>query len=58
MVDASNGDKPTPRPGDVAPIGTPGTDEVPCQECQGAGELMGKPCIACNGTGVVVREKI
>jgi len=43
------------RPGDEAPTGTPGTDEIVCQECQGAGELMGKPCLACNGTGMVNR---
>jgi DnaJ-class molecular chaperone len=45
-----------PRPGDKAPPGTPGTAEVLCPECQGKGELMGKPCLACNGTGVVTRD--
>jgi DnaJ-class molecular chaperone len=44
------------RPGDKAPRGTPGTAEVLCPECQGKGELMGKPCLACNGTGVVTRD--
>jgi DnaJ-class molecular chaperone len=42
-----------PRPGDRALPGTPGTEEVVCPECEGKGELMGKPCLACNGTGMV-----
>ena len=43
------------RPGDKAPAGTPGVEESVCEECQGKGELMGKPCLACNGTGMVNR---
>ena len=55
MVEPS-GSKRIMRPGDEAPVGTPGTDEVVCPECEGAGELIGKPCIACNGTGMVNRR--
>ena len=56
---AGQGDRPggTMSPGDEAPAGTPGMEEEVCKECQGAGELIGKPCIACNGTGVVFRER-
>jgi DnaJ-class molecular chaperone len=44
------------RAGDAAPLGTPGTEEMVCEECQGAGELMGRPCQSCNGTGMVNRR--
>jgi len=44
-----------PNPGDNADVGTPGTGEDICRECQGSGKLAdGKPCANCGGTGRVV----
>jgi len=42
-----------PRPADRAVPGTAGAKQALCPECQGAGELMDKPCLACNGTGTI-----
>ncbi|HSO06703.1 MAG TPA: hypothetical protein VLW45_05665 [Pelomicrobium sp.] len=41
-------------PGDVAPAGTPGTGENLCPDCSGKGDLEGKPCPTCGGSGKVV----
>jgi hypothetical protein len=41
-------------PGDEAPPGTPGTGENICRECSGSGELEGKACPVCGGSGKVV----
>ena len=41
-------------PGDEAAPGTPGTGENLCRDCNGKGELDGKPCPTCNGTGKVI----
>jgi hypothetical protein len=43
-----------PAPGDEAAPGTPGTGENICPECNGSGQLSGKPCPNCDGTGRVV----
>ncbi|WP_144637715.1 hypothetical protein [Bordetella genomosp. 13] len=42
-------------PGDDAPAGTPGTGEVPCPDCQGSGQVQGRTCQTCAGTGKVVK---
>ena len=44
----------SPAPGDDALEGTPGTGENICPECGGDGQLNGRPCPHCNGTGVVI----
>jgi DnaJ-class molecular chaperone len=41
-------------PGDQAPSGTPGTGENLCPVCSGKGEVAGKPCANCEGTGLVI----
>ena len=41
-------------PGDVAPQGTPGTGETICPRCSGDGEVDGKSCSDCGGTGKVI----
>jgi DnaJ-class molecular chaperone len=41
-------------PGDEAPPGTPGTGENLCRDCNGTGELEGKSCPNCGGTGKVI----
>ncbi|MEW6705077.1 MAG: hypothetical protein AB1430_09540 [Pseudomonadota bacterium] len=41
-------------PGDEAAPGTPGTGEAACRRCGGSGQLQGKPCPECGGTGKVV----
>lgn len=41
-------------PGDQAPPGTAGTGENICPDCSGSGELNGKPCATCGGTGKVI----
>ena len=41
-------------PGDEAAPGTPGTGENLCRDCGGSGELEGKPCPVCGGTGKVI----
>jgi hypothetical protein len=43
--------EPEMRPSDVAP---PGTGENLCPACGGSGELNGRPCAHCNGTGKVI----
>ena len=42
-------------PGDEAAPGTPGTGENLCRACQGSGQIDGKPCATCDGTGKVVQ---
>ncbi|MGC2854116.1 hypothetical protein ACM64Y_01480 [Novispirillum sp. DQ9] len=44
----------SPRPGDKAPAGTPGTGEHLCPDCKGTGTQAGKPCPTCDGTGKVI----
>ena len=41
-------------PGDMAPPGTPGTGENVCPECDGSGQVDGKPCQKCQGRGTVI----
>jgi hypothetical protein len=41
-------------PGDVAPAGTPGTGEAICPRCDGRGDIDGRPCPDCGGSGKVV----
>lgn len=43
------------KPGDVATPGTPGTGEALCPVCGGKGNVSGKPCAECAGTGVVIQ---
>lgn len=42
-------------PGDEAPPGTPGTGEAVCRDCHGTGQVAGRPCQACDGTGKVIQ---
>lgn len=42
-------------PGDEAPPGTPGTGEDLCPDCHGSGQLQGKKCPTCSGTGKIIR---
>lgn len=42
-------------PGDAAPPGTPGTGEAPCPDCQGKGQIGGRRCETCGGTGIVIQ---
>ena len=42
-------------PGDDAAPGTPGTGEDLCPECKGSGQLDGRPCANCEGTGKVIK---
>ena len=44
-----------PAPGDVAEEGTPGTGEAICPECKGRGEIGGRECETCAGSGKVVQ---
>jgi hypothetical protein len=41
------------KPGDDAPVGTSGTGDDICPDCQGTGRVEGHTCEACRGTGVV-----
>lgn len=41
-------------PGDDAAPGTPGTGEDVCRKCNGSGELDGRACENCGGTGRVI----
>ena len=41
------------RPGDEAPVGTPGTGANMCLRCNGNGEVKGAPCPDCEGTGLI-----
>lgn len=41
-------------PGDQAAPGTPGTGENLCPACGGDGQIDGKPCATCEGTGTVI----
>ncbi|WP_167450846.1 hypothetical protein [Methylobacterium terrae] len=43
----------SPKPGDKADPGTPGTGENLCPRCAGSGRLAGEPCPDCAGTGTV-----
>lgn len=40
-------------PGDEAPPGTPGSGEDVCPRCGGSGQLGGRTCPDCQGTGTV-----
>lgn len=40
-------------PGDETPAGTPGTGEDVCPGCGGCGQLGGRTCPDCQGTGKV-----
>jgi uncharacterized membrane protein len=44
---------PTPKPGDEAPEGTPGTGEGLCRECGGSGRVGDATCPSCKGSGKV-----
>jgi hypothetical protein len=44
---------PALNPGDEAPPGTPGTGENLCRRCGGSGQLEGRPCPDCGGSGKV-----
>ena len=47
-------DPPTPKAGDEARAGTPGTGEGICRRCGGSGRISGgEPCPDCGGTGHV-----
>jgi hypothetical protein len=43
----------TPKPGDEAPPGTPGTGENLCGRCGGSGRIEASACPDCGGTGTV-----
>jgi hypothetical protein len=43
----------TPKPGDEAPPGTPGSGDSLCRDCGGTGTKGGMPCPHCDGTGTV-----
>jgi DnaJ-class molecular chaperone len=46
-----------PRPGDEAPVGTPGSAENTCRHCGGSGRMQdGSTCTVCEGTGLVTVE--
>lgn len=47
---AANND---PQPGDAGPPGTPGTGEALCPRCSGRGQVDGRTCETCQGTGKV-----
>lgn len=40
-------------PGDQAPVGTPGTGQTVCPRCGGSGQLAGRACSECEGTGKI-----
>ena len=42
------------RPGDQAPVGTPGTGLNVCRTCGGSGRTGRGDCTTCEGTGTVV----
>jgi hypothetical protein len=41
------------KPGDEAPPGTPGTGENVCPVCSGRGQVDGRACTNCSGTGKI-----
>jgi DnaJ-class molecular chaperone len=41
------------RPGDEAPPDAESAGEVPCPTCGGSGQLAGRACPDCEGTGRV-----
>lgn len=41
-------------PGDEAPPGTPGTGENVCRTCGGKGQVNGRTCPECQGSGTVI----
>lgn len=43
------------KPADQAVPGTPGTGEALCPACGGHGNLEGRPCPDCAGTGIVTQ---
>jgi hypothetical protein len=43
------------KPGDQAPPGTAGTGEALCPACGGRGNLDGRPCPECVGTGIITQ---
>jgi len=51
--DQPTGASPPMSPGDEAPPGTPSTGEDVCPDCGGSGQLEGKACGTCQGTGRV-----
>lgn len=46
-------DKGQMSPGDEAPPDTTGAGEDLCRACQGSGQLDGKRCDVCGGTGKI-----
>jgi len=42
-------------PGDQAPANIAGAGELACPDCNGSGELEGKTCETCEGTGKVIQ---
>jgi DnaJ-class molecular chaperone len=43
-------------PGDEASPGESQTGENICRACKGAGQIDGKPCSECGGTGKVIEN--
>ena len=50
MADPESPDRANP---DAVPPGTPGSGEDICRACRGTGEVDGKTCSECAGTGKV-----
>lgn len=46
-------DKDSPKPGDEAPPGAPGSGEDLCKRCGGTGRIGAEACPECNGTGTI-----
>jgi flavin-binding protein dodecin len=41
-------------PGDEVPAGTRGAGENICPTCSGSGEIRGRRCATCGGSGIVI----
>ncbi|WP_178392248.1 hypothetical protein [Burkholderia sp. SRS-W-2-2016] len=49
-------DPPEPlNPGDEAPPDAPGAGEDICRACRGTGQVEGRQCTVCGGTGKVLQ---
>ncbi len=55
-TDATNGPglTGTPKNTDAVPAGTPDAGENVCRRCNGSGEVDGKDCPECGGTGTIL----
>jgi DnaJ-class molecular chaperone len=51
---AQNPSPGTRNPGDDAEAGTPGSGEDVCPICKGTGQIAGRSCENCGGTGKIV----